>query len=60
MVPEYADESRGMELTDEMKSQGIFTTVDGSWYFRIPKRNMSNWKKSMMLRIWKQINEGRK
>ena len=34
-IPEYMDGSSQMKLTDEMKSQGIFTTNSGSWYFRV-------------------------
>lgn len=34
-IPEYADGKSMMELTDEVKSQGIFTKDNGSWYFRV-------------------------
>lgn len=35
MLPKYAEEEKNTELTETMKSQGIYTRLDGQWYFRI-------------------------
>ena len=46
MVPEYADESREIELTDEMKKRGIYTTsYGGMWYFRVPQTEFEELEK---------------
>lgn len=42
MLPEYAlhkdaEKEKNTELTETMKSQGIYTRIDGKWYFRITK-----------------------
>ena len=46
MVPEYADESREIELTDEMKKRGFYiTSYGGMWYFRIPEEEYEQLEK---------------
>ena len=35
MLPKYAEEEKNTKLTETMKSQGIYTRLDGQWYFRI-------------------------
>ena len=35
MAPIYADKQKEIEITDEMKSQGVYDLFWGQWYFRI-------------------------
>lgn len=35
MLPAYAEEEKNTELTEKMKSQGIYERSDGRWYFRV-------------------------
>lgn len=37
MLPEYAEEEKNTELTETMKSQGIYTRSGSRWFFRINK-----------------------
>ncbi|WP_318709855.1 hypothetical protein [Candidatus Acetatifactor stercoripullorum] len=47
MVPRYADESREIALTDEMKSRGIYvTSYGGMWFFRIPQAEFAELEKA--------------
>ena len=36
-LPEYAEEEKNTELTETMKSQGIYTRLGSRWFFRINK-----------------------
>lgn len=35
MLPVYADKGQEVEVTQEMKGQGVYVRSDGQWYFRI-------------------------
>lgn len=35
MIPEYADDSKKIEIPEEMKSEGIYARIGGNWYFRV-------------------------
>lgn len=35
MVPKYTDEEKEIEITKEMKAQGVFERGSGRWYFRV-------------------------
>lgn len=35
MIPEYADDSKKVEIPKEMKSEGVYTRTGGHWYFRV-------------------------
>ena len=41
MMPEYVEEEKQIEVTEEMKAQGIYVRSDGQWYFRVQEEQFN-------------------
>ena len=45
MLPKYADSSKEIAVTEEMKNQGVYEKSSGQWYFRITQEQFDELSK---------------